>query len=107
MRLEMNTYSSVTTIHIHANTVDKTMVNHGDTYKKLQPNDYEVLFIDHVDMIGVIVCTTEGTQNITNYLGSCVTVMLVEIIMTEGRWHTTSHNDPRSRTTVALIGIGT
>ena len=83
------------------------MAKHGDTYKKLQPRDHEVPSTSHVNMIGVIVCTTEDTQNTTNYLGSHVTAMPVETIMIEKRWHTTSHNDLKRRTTVALVGIGT
>ena len=83
------------------------MAKHGDTYEKLQPRDHEAPSTNHVNMIGVIVCTTEDTQNTTNYLGSHVTAMPVETIMIEKRWHTTSHNDLKRRTTVALVGIGT
>ncbi|EYE90175.1 uncharacterized protein EURHEDRAFT_407107 [Aspergillus ruber CBS 135680] len=83
------------------------MVKHGDTYKKLQPRDHEAPSTSHVNMIGVIVCTTEDTQNTTNYLGSHVTATPVETIMIKRKWHTTFHNDLKGRTTVALVGIGT
>lgn len=103
----MNTYGNATSTHTRANTVDRTMENYGDTYETSRPNDYEAPSTAHASMIGVIVCTIESTQSITNYLGLCVIAMHVENTMIGRKWRIISQNDLGNMTTVVLVGIGT
>ena len=55
----------------------------------------------------MIAYTTEDIQNIANYHGLCVTVMLVEITMIKSIWHVISWKDQGNETTSVLVGIGT
>lgn len=103
----MSIYRNATDTPTFADIANNLMENYGSTYEKLQPRDYEVRFTPHVAMIGVTACTIEGTQNMINYHGLCVTAMLVESTMTKNIWHTTSQNDQKSTTTLAHVGIGT